>query len=203
MKKFNIHPPRRKHKNHWITESTSNHHYTNLIKDLKANKPGQIFVSDLTYLKFKGKNMYLSTIEDIFTREIVAAEISDKHDSSLALQTITSMLNKNLIPDIFHTDQGKENMAQIVTNLLEKNNIKVSVSDKASPWQNGFKESFFGRFKDENGDLDRFDTLGEFVEEIYSYLSYYNHPRIHTSLKMSPFQFKQKFQESLSEKVNT
>lgn len=203
MKKFGIHPPRRKRKTVWITQSTDDHHYTNLIKDLTTTRPKQVFVSDLTYLKFKGKNFYLATIEDIFTREIVSAEISDKHDSNLSLKTINKIVTDNNYPEIFHTDQGKEFMAQAVTGLLEKHGVKISVSDKGSPWQNGFKESFFGRFKDENGDLDRFETLGEFAEEIFSFIRYYNHPRIHTSLKMSPYQFKQKYLESLSQKLDT
>ena len=96
-------------------------------------------------------------------------------------------------------------MAEIVTSYVEKQGIKISVSDKGSPWQNGYKESFFGRFKDENGDLNRFNSLGELVEEIYSYIYYYNNLRIHTSLKMPPVQFKQQFQalEGLSRKWGT
>jgi transposase InsO family protein len=76
---------------------------------------------------------------------------------------------------------------------LEDILVKISVSDKASPWQNGYKESFFGWFKDEIGDLDRFDTLGELVEEIYAYIFYYNNLRIHTRLKMPPVVFRKQF----------
>lgn len=81
--------------------------------------------------------------------------------------------------------------------INKSNNIKFSLSDKGSPWQNGYKESFFSRFKDENGDLNRFETLGELVEEIYSYISYYNRYRIHNSLKISPIQIKLKLGESV------
>lgn len=170
--------------------------------------PGQVFVSDLTYLKFDSKNIYLATIEDIFTREIVSAEISDQHDSNLAIKAIKQAINGNKNghhPEFFHTDQGSEFMAQQVTNYLENNQVKISVSDKGKPWQNGYKESFFGRFKDENGNLDRFETLGELIEEIYSYIWYYNNLRIHTSLKMSPAQFRRKFldAETVSQKSGT
>lgn len=160
MAKYGIKPPRRKGQKLWLTRSISSHHYTNLLKDLVANRPNQIFVSDLTYLPYQGKNVYLATVEDIFTREIVYAEISDKHDSSLALATIMGAINNGLdqkLPEIFHCDQGSEFMAEIVTGFLESKGIKISVSDKGSPWQNGYKESFFGRFKDESGDLNRFE----------------------------------------------
>lgn len=194
MNKYSIKPPRRKGKKLFLTRSINNHHYTNLIRNLRANKPNQIFVSDLTYLKYHGSNIYLATIEDIFTREIVSAQISDKHDSHLALETIKRAVRScQERPEFFHTDQGSEFMARTVTEYLESNRIMVSVSDKGSPWQNGYKESFFGRFKDESGDLTRFETLGELIGEIYSHVNYYNNLRIHTSLKMPPAAFKQRF----------
>lgn len=205
MVKYGLKPPRRKGKKFFLTHSISSHHYTNLIRNLTASKPNQIFVSDLTYLKFQGKNIYLATIEDLFTREIVSAQISDKHDSSLALATIKQVVDKQKIPEFFHTDQGSEFMAQTVTSFLENNGVKVSVSDKGSPWQNGYKESFFGRFKEESGDLNRFETLGELVEEIYSHINYYNNFRIQTKIGMPPAVFKEKFldEESVSQKSGT
>lgn len=205
MKKYGIKPPRRKGKKIWLTQSVNNCHYTNLIKEMVISKPDEVFVSDLTCLKFQGKNIYLATVEDIFTREIIAAELSDCHDSMLALKTIKQAINKIHHPAIFHSDQGSEFMAETVISYLTNHGVKISVSDKASPWQNGYKESFFGKLKEENGDLSRFETLGELVEEIYSYIFYYNNFRIHTRLKMSPVQFKKKFQdgESLSQKSDT
>lgn len=204
MKKFGIKPPRRKIKGKWITVSTDNHNYTNLIKDVVPEKPFQVFVSDLTYMKYQSKQYYLATVEDIFTREIMSAEVSDKHDSQLSFSTIKKAVDKNK-PEFFHSDQGTEFMAQIVTNFLTGNNIKISVSDKGSPWQNGYKESFFDKFKVEIGDTERFETLGELVEEIYSYIYYYNNLRIHTKLKMPPAIFKQKFldEDSVSHKMGT
>ena len=165
-------------------------------------------VSDLTYLKYQNSFIYLATVEDIFTKEVMGAEISDKHDSILALKTLKNAVFKNKQihdknPDFFHTDQGSEFMAQIVTSFLEQNNIKISVSDKGSPWQNGYKESFFDKLKTEIGDINRFETLGELVEEIYSYIYYYNNLRIHTAIKMAPTLFRQNYIDSVSRKSCT
>ena len=202
MAKYNIRPPRRKIKRFSTTKSVTQTSYTNLIKNLEVNKPYEVLCADLTYIKYQGKFIYLGTVEDIFTREIVAANLSNKHDSILALSIVSQALEKTTgATQIFHTDQGNEFMAAIVTNFLEKNHIKVSVSDKASPWQNGYKESFFSRFKEENGNLNRFETLGELAEEIYGYINYYNKYRIHTRLKMSPAQFKLKVVENGLEKM--
>lgn len=210
MHKFGIKPPRRKIKHNYLTKSVSNHSYTNLIKTaLPASFPSQILVTDLTYLKYQNSFIYLATVEDVFTKEVMGAEMSDKHDSHLALKTIENAVSKNIhihnkTPEYFHSDQGSEFMAQIVRNFLEQNNIKISVSDKGSPWQNGYKESFFDKLKTEIGDINRFETLGEVIEEIYSYIYYYNNLRIHTAIKMAPTIFRQNYlREYLSRKSGT
>jgi putative transposase len=101
--------------------------------------------------------------------------------------TIKQALSKtNIYPTIFHSDQGSEFMARICTQYLENLGTKISTSDKASPWQNGYQESFFSRFKAEFGDFNRFESTGELITEIYSQVHYYNTARIHRSLKMPP-----------------
>lgn len=198
MNKYGLHPPRRKIRKSTTTVSTSKHHYTNLIKELEISKPNHVWCSDLTYIKFRGKFVYLSTIKDIYTRRIMAARVGVRHDAELVLTTIQAAVNEtNALPEIFHSDQGNEYMAANCTGYLEGLKIAVSVSDKASPWQNPYQESFFGRFKEENGDLDRFESLGELIEELYSYVYYYNYHRIHTALKMPPVIFSENVLEKL------
>ncbi len=194
MKKYGIKPPRRKGKKHWCTRSTNTHDYTNLIKERVKGitTPHDVWVSDISYIKYRGRFWYLATIEDIGTRQIMAAEIGKKHDSQLIIKTIIQALSKGKKPNIFHSDQGTEFMAGLCTEYLEKRGIRISVSSKGSPWENGYKESFYGRFKDEFGDPNRFETAGELIEEIYSKIRYYNYERIHTRLKMPPAIFAEK-----------
>ena len=186
MKIFGIKPPRRK-SHFYLTKSTSHHTYTNLIKGLKPARIHQLWCSDLSYIKFQGRFWYLATIVDILTRQVVAAQVGRYHNSEMVLTTIKLAINNTRqLPEIFHSDQGTEFMAQLCTNYLESFGVQISVSDKASPWQNGYQESFFGKFKDEAGDLNRFETVGELIEEIYGQIHYYNFERIHTALKMPP-----------------
>jgi putative transposase len=191
MKKYGIKPPRRSRSKKYTTRSTSNHSYTNIMKDIKIKRVNQAWVSDLTYIKYQKRFIYLATVLDVHTREILAARISSNHDANLALATTQAAVAKERAnPQIFHTDQGREFMAEKCTKYLEDLGTKISVSDTASPWQNGYQESFFSRFKAEMGDMQRFETLGELSEEIYSYINYYNTERIHTALKMPPKTFR-------------
>lgn len=128
--------------------SVSGHHYTNLIQGIIPVRPEQIWVADLTYLRYQGRFVYLATVEDIFTREIMSAQMSHAHNSGLAFSAIQAAVSSTPHrPDFFHSDQGNEFMAEMITGYLENLGIKISVSDKGSPWQNGYKESFFSRFK--------------------------------------------------------
>ncbi|HEY9583753.1 MAG TPA: integrase core domain-containing protein, partial [Candidatus Paceibacterota bacterium] len=64
-----------------------------------------------------------------------------------------------------------------------------SRSAPGCPWENGYQESFYDKFKIDLGDPNRFEILGELVYEIYRLIRVYNNTRIHTALKMSPVQF--------------
>ncbi len=203
MKKFGIKVPRRK-VNYYTTRSTSHHTYTNLTKSLKPTRAHQLWCSDLSYIKFQGRFWYLATIEDIFTRLIVGVNIGKYHNSDLVLVTVKQAIsNTKQTPGIFHSDQGTEFMAKVCTDYLEGLGTKISVSDKASSWQNGYQESFFGKFKMESGDLNRFETIGQLIEEIYSQVHYYNFERIHTALRMPPAVYAQLVKEECLNEMGT
>jgi putative transposase len=196
MKKFSLKPPRRKLRK-FCTKSTSHHTYINLIKELIPTRKNQIWASDVSFFYFASRWWYLATIEDLFTREILAAQVSRHHDRWLVLSTSKQAIqNAGAVSDIFHSDQGTEFMARACTMFWEEHSVAISVSGKASPWQNGYKESFFSRFKAEFGDFNRFETPGEFIAQIYQQIHYYNHDRIHTALKMPPHQFAQMISEN-------
>lgn len=139
----------------------------------------------------------MATIEDIFTREIVASQVSRNHDRWLVFSVSKQAVLKYAArPDIFHSDQGTEFMARVCTAFWEDQEVAVSVSDTGSPWQNGYQESFFGHFKQDLGRLDRFNSPGEFIAAVYQQVNYYNQERIHTRVKMPPAQFAQKVSEN-------
>lgn len=208
MHKFNLTPPRLWYQKKYTTQSDPGYliQYTNILKDMDLStlKINDVWSSDLTYIKHQGKFIYLSIIQDIVSKEVVGFNLSFNHDSKLVLKTIKeAVIKAGGFPNIFHCDRGRENLSQICTSYLEENKTKISVSDPGSPWQNGWSESFFSRFKQESGDLNRFETLGELIEYIFGYLNYYNRIRIHTKIKMSPYQFKLKVTESGLEKRGT
>jgi len=192
MKKYNLKPYRRRHKR-WIKKKDLGKKPTgipNLIRPILEQKllikPNQIWCTDFTYIKFQGKFIYLATIIDLYTREIVGVNISRFHNKFLVIGALEDAVIHYGIVEIVHSDQGSEYDSEEFIGFVKIIGAKISMSEKASPWQNGYQESFFGHFKLEAGDLNRFKTIGELIEYIYQKVYYYNHKRIHSILKMTP-----------------
>ncbi len=144
------------------------------------------WVQDFTHIWFLGMWIYVATILDLKTRRIVGWSVGLRHDTELVHRAVLDALSKYDPPAILHSDQGSEYLSYRLRDLCQKMEITLSCSDKGSPWQNGFKERFYGTLKDELGSTSRFKDLAELYEGIALTIYYYNHKRIHTALKMSP-----------------
>jgi len=189
MKIFGIKPYRRRGKKPWKKAGSEAVSYSNLLLKTFPSGPNQIWVSDFTYLKFKGRFVYLATVMDIFNREIVGFSVMTGHGVSLIINALLSALNFRAPPNILHSDQGREYASKTYTAMVSMFKVLISMSRKASPWENGYQESFYSQFKVDLGDPNRFDNLGELIAEIYQVIYTYNKSRIHSALKMSPKQY--------------
>lgn len=198
MKKYGLKPYRRRHKK-WVKKKDIDKPDTgipNLVKPLLERNllvgPNQVWCTDFTYIRFQRKFIYLATIIDLFTREIVGINILRFHNRFLVIGALEDAVVHYGVPNIVHSDQGSEYDSKDFIVFVKIVGAKISMSEKASPWQNGHQESFFGHFKLEAGDLNRFNSLGELIEYIYNQVYYYNHKRIHSVLKMTPVEFRKR-----------
>ncbi|MBC2347439.1 DDE-type integrase/transposase/recombinase [Listeria welshimeri] len=79
--------------------------YDNILqKNFISNEPLKKLVTDITYLPFGQKNLYLSSIMDLYNGEIIAYTIKDKQDVSLVLDTLEQLPKK--CDGLLHSDQG-------------------------------------------------------------------------------------------------
>lgn len=196
MKLFGIKPYRR-HRKPWKRVKTRIYDvFPNLLLTTPLTRMNQIWVTDFTYLFWKNRFIYVATVMDIWNREIVGICVLANHSSALTVQAVISALMDHPKPDIIHSDQGSEYTAKIFQDFCLAAGINISMSRKGSPWENGYQESFYDKFKIDLGDPNRFDDLGELVYEIYHTIYVYNTSRIHTVLKMSPREFAKKIASS-------
>lgn len=185
MKLFGLKPYRRRTRKYRKTKDYSMI-YPNLLLTTAPQYPNHIWASDFTPIPCKGKKLYLATVIDILTKEVAGFSVSTGHGVSLVINAFLSAIQQRPPPEISHSDQGSEYKSRICTSLVESFNTKVSMSRKASPWENGYQEAFYSQFKVDPGDPNRFDTMGELIAEIYQTIHIYNTQRIHTKLKMPP-----------------
>jgi transposase InsO family protein len=193
MNKYGIKPYRRRLKKPIKTNDLKKPQtiHENLIKNICPIHKNVVWVSDFTYIKYKEKFVYLSTVMDLYTREIVGLNVARHHNKELVITALSEAISIHGNPQYIHSDQGSEYDCFEYTKFTKEKGIKISMSKKSSPWENSYQESFYSHFKLEIGDMNRFETFGELLEAIYLQIYYYNNKRIHTKLKTSPVQFKE------------
>lgn len=189
MRLFGIKPYRRRGRKPKKANGSATQGYPNLLLAIQPKQPGQVWVSDFTYLWYRTTFVYLCTVMDIFTREVVGWSVQKTHDASLVLNALFAALANHPRPAIFHSDNGREYIARPCTSALTDLGVAISRSAKGCPWENGYQESFYSQFKVDLGDPGRFKTLGELTATIHQTVYTYNTTRIHSILKMAPQAF--------------
>ena len=193
MKKFHLKPTKRR-KSKFVKPDDIGKpiaQFKNEIEQFCPIRPNIVWVGDFTHIRFQNTFVYLATVMDIFTREIIGYHLSATHTKDLVVEAFTDALEKRKTsPIYFHSDQGSEYESQEYLNILQSNKIIISMSRKSSPWENGYQESFYSGFKLDLGPTNHYQTIGELYEVIAQTIAYYNNDRIHTVLKTSPLQFR-------------
>jgi putative transposase len=116
--------------------------FPNLLTEVCPSYANHIWATDFTEIIFHGKKVYVSTILDLFTRQLVGVHVAVRKGSPLTVQTLANALFHHPKPVLFHSDNGSEYQARIFIGMLEANDITISRSRPGSPWENGYQESF-------------------------------------------------------------
>lgn len=199
MRLFRLEPARRKPKRlrKKADENARASNIPNLAETAAIDRPDKVWTEDFTFLRFRGYFVYLATVIDVFTREVVGWALSERHTAAFVMISLRSALAAGRRPDIIHSDQGSEYRSQERLTLLTENSIQPSMSRKASPWENPYQEGFFSQFKLDLGDVSRFESLGELVETVSQRIRDYNTSRIHSALGMPPAKFRERLAGNL------
>lgn len=163
-----------------------------LKREFFATKPLERLVTDITYLPFGGKVLYLSSILDLFNGEIVAYTIGETQDTSLVLDTLNQLTS---LPEgaILHSNQGSVYISAAYQEAVKRKGITMSMSRKGTPADNAPIESFHSTLKSETFYLDGLTrTTTAIVERtVRDYITYYNYSRIQLKLNnQSPINYR-------------
>jgi len=191
MKKHNFKSIIRKK---WVITTDSRHKYpiveNKLNREFNVTRTGQVWVSDITYIKTSQGWLYLTIIIDLYDRKVIGWSLSR---SLKAIHTTIpawrmSVKNRPLTQMLtFHSDRGIQYACNEFTNLLLSYKlVERSMSRKGDCWDNAVAESFFKTLKVEHVYHNSYKTIREAELSVFEYIeAWYNVNRIHTTIKTS------------------
>ena len=173
--------PRRK----YVRTTQSWHHYKkwpDLLQDYRPYGPDQVWVSDITFLRTVNGFIYLSLITDAYSRVITGYHLSQYLKASGCIAALTKALKSRRNPDtelIHHSDRGIQYCCDDYVQLLQKNDIRISMTQSGSPYDNAIAERVNGILKQEFGLDQTFKSYNEAIEPVAKAVYTYNHIRPH------------------------
>ena len=175
--------------------------YKNYVNQyFEADAPNQIWVSDVTYFKYKENPYYICVIIDLFSRKVIACCIGRSNSTYLVKRTFREAYNDCAPGDglVFHSDRGPNYKAESFRILLASKNVTQSFSCAYVPYDNAVMESFFGSMKKEELYRWRYRSERELKERIKEYVAFYNNIRPHEKLRYkTPVQVEEEYFNSL------
>lgn len=167
---------------HWMKK------FPNLIRGFNFDRPGQLWVSDITFIPIAGKYGFLSLITDVYTHQIVGHALHPTLATQgpllalkMAINNVPAQKRQGLI---HHSDRGSQYCSYDYVKTLKDNGIKISMTENGDPYENAVAERVNGILKDEWLNLEKFRTFKQAQERIAQVIHIYNTMRPHASCDM-------------------
>lgn len=152
-----------------------------LNQEFTATRPNEIWVSDVTYFRYKEKVFYICAILDLYSRMVVGFCISHKNSTQLTKGTFKQAY-ENRKPEsnlLFHTDRGSNYRSKTFCSYLKSLGVTQSFSRAHVPYDNSVMESFFSSLKREELYRTKYRSEHEFKTAVKNYMIFYNEKRPH------------------------
>ncbi|MFY0675594.1 MAG: IS3 family transposase [Bacteroidia bacterium] len=163
---------------HWLRK------HPNLLKDRKAIRPEEVFVSDITYIKSRERTHYLSLVTDAYSRKIMGYHLSDDMSAEHVVKALKMATKKRKCTAklIHHSDRGLQYCSSVYQTELSENQITPSMTDGYDCYQNALAERVNGILKGEFL-IHKCNNGKELEVLIKESIDTYNNHRPHLSLK--------------------
>lgn len=172
------------------TKTTNSYHHLyrwkNLLKDREITRPNACYVSDITYLRTATGFVYLFLVTDYYSRKIVGWDLSPSLSIEGGIKALQMAIRqrKTTYELLHHSDRGIQYCSHDYVALLQKNGIKISMTEENHCYENALAERVNGILKDEFLLDGTFKSMAEAQVAVKEAVRLYNEARPHWSLKL-------------------
>ena len=156
--------------------------YRYLLRDLKIDRPNQVWATDITYIPMRRGFVYLIAVIDWYSRKVLSWRVSNTLTTDFCLDAVRDAIACYGQPEIFNTDQGSQFTSHEFTQLLKDNGIRISMDGKGCWRDNVFVERLWKSVKYEEVYLKAYDSVSDAKVHLGAYLNFFNTRRPHQSL---------------------
>jgi transposase InsO family protein len=165
---------------HWMKK------YPNLLNNIKVDRPEQVWVSDITYIKTNQGYRYLSLVTDAYSKKIMGYQLSPNLSVDGPLKALTMAIKARRFTSnlIHHSDRGLQYCSAEYIKCLLDHNISISMTQNGDPYENAIAERINGILKYEFLLVDGFTDEYVASKTITQSVNIYNYERPHLSWNM-------------------
>ena len=148
-----------------------------------ATRPNEVWCVDFIHDRTEyGEKLKMLTVLDEYTRECLEIRVEKRMRSYDVIETLDELVMERGKPRHVRSDNGAEFIAEALKDWLEGKGIEPTYIEPGSPWENGYVESFHGKFRDECLNQELFWSRGEAQVIADWYRESYNTERPHSAL---------------------
>ena len=179
-------------KRKFVVTTDSNHNrkvYPNLAGEMVLSGIDQLWVADITYIRLESEFVYLAVVIDAYSRRVIGWALEQTVEDDLPLAALRKALElRQPAPGVVHhSDRGSQYASGDYTDLLKAHGCQISMSHRASPWENADCESWMKTLKSEEVYRQEYRDLGEARASIAQFIDeVYNQKRLHSALGYRP-----------------
>jgi putative transposase len=163
--------------------------YPNLAASLTVSTINQLWLADITYIRLLEEFIYLAVLLDAFSRRVIGWALDDRLETNLTLSALAMALEQRRPAAglVHHSDRGVQYASRDYVAVLEAQQIQISMSRPANPWDNATCESFMKTLKceavyrsDYRNRIEARARISDFLDQVY------NQKRLHSALGYRP-----------------
>jgi putative transposase len=156
-----------------------------LERRFTVDRPDQVWVSDITYIRTWEGWVYLAIVVDLYSRMVVGWSMKNSATREVVLDALLMAVMRRQPSErvLIHSDQGSQYGSDDWARFCKANNLDPSMSRRGNCWDNAVAESFFSSLKKERIRKRIYKTRGLAKADVFDYIEgFYNRKRRHSHL---------------------